>query len=230
MRRLHIILSIIALLVAVQAVGLLLLGLLIYQATPHDTLARRTFISQIPGMLSSVRVLDRSMNFLYRGQRPPEELPSYRLDIADEDLQRIEDSLPTELPSPWYGNLFLTEDAKDWTDAVFTADGETYDVKIRVRGDIFNHWAYRKKSWRVKFQKEHLFHGMREINFIIPEDRFWFAEALNVYRMRKFNLLHSPLEFVTVSLNGSKPLLYTQIEHWTKEMLEKQGRTGDAHV
>ncbi|OGJ71117.1 hypothetical protein A2198_01260 [Candidatus Peribacteria bacterium RIFOXYA1_FULL_56_14] len=230
MRRLHIILSIIALLVAVQAVGLLILGLLIYQATPHDTLARRTFISQIPGMLSSVRVLDRSMNFLYRGQRPPEELPSYRLDIADEDLQRIEDSLPTELPSPWYGNLFLTEDAKDWTDAVFTADGETYDVKIRVRGDIFNHWAYRKKSWRVKFQKEHLFHGMREINFIIPEDRFWFAEALNVYRMRKFNLLHSPLEFVTVSLNGSKPLLYTQIEHWTKEMLEKQGRTGDANV
>lgn len=230
MRRLHIILSLIALLIIVQAVGLLLLGLLIYQATPHNTLARQTFISQIPGVLSSVRVLDRSLNFLYRGQKPSEELQHYRLDIANEDMKRIEDSLPTELPSPWYGNLFLTEDAKDWAAAVFTADGETYDVKVRVRGDIFNHWAYRKKSWRVKFPTEHLFHGMREINLIIPEDRFWFAEALSVYRMRKFNLLYSPLEFVTVSLNGSKPLLYTQVEQWTKEMLEKQGRPGDANV
>tara|TARA_Y100000310_G_scaffold315782_1_gene366725 strand:+ start:151 stop:2274 length:2124 start_codon:yes stop_codon:yes gene_type:complete len=38
------------------------------------------------------------------------------------------------------------------------------------------------------------------------------------------------MEFVTVSIDGSAPLLYTQIEHWTKEMLERQGRSGDVNV
>ena len=230
MRRLHIILGIIALLIAVQAIGGMLLGLLIYQATPNSVLARQTFIGRIPGMLTSVRVIDRSMNILYRGQTPPEQLAHYSLNINEEDLKAIEESLPTELPSPWYGNLFLTDDAKQWANATFTAGGETYKVKVRVRGDIFNHWAYRKKSWRVKFQKENLFKGIREMNLIIPEDRSWFVEFLNVYRMRKFNLLHPPMEIVTVSVNGSKPLLYTQIEHWTKEMLEKQGRSGDVNI
>jgi len=230
MRRLHIILGIIALLIVVQAIGALLLGILIYQATPNSVLARQTIIGRMPGVLSSVRVIDRSLNIFYRGDKPSEELVHYRLDIDEEDLQRIEDLLPSELPSPWYGNLFLTDDAKEWANATFIAGNKAYKVKVRVRGDIFNHWAYRKKSWRVKFSKESLFEGIREMNLIIPEDRSWFAEFLNVYRMRKFNLLHPPMEFVTVSVNGSQPLLYTQIEHWTKEMFEKQGRTGDANV
>ena len=230
MRRLHLLLGILALLIAVQMIGAMLLGLLIYQATPNSVLARQTFIGRIPGMLTSVRVIDRSMNILYRGQKPPEDIAHYSLDIDKEDMTRIEEALPTELPSPWYGNLVLTDDGKEWANANFTADGKTYKVKVRVRGDIFNHWAYSKKSWRVKFSKDDLFNGIREMNLIIPEDRSWFAEFVNVYRMRKFNLLHPPMEFVTVSMNGSKPLLYTQIEHWTKEMLEKQGRSGDSNV
>ncbi|MDA1208684.1 MAG: CotH kinase family protein [bacterium] len=230
MRRLHVILGIIGVLIAIQAIGMLLMALLIYQATPNSTLAQRTFIGKIPGVLSSVRIIDRSLNMLYRGPKPIESLQSYSLRVDTEDLQNIEDALPTELPSPWYSNLFLTEDAKEWADAVFTADGVDYNVKIRVRGDIFNHWAYRKKSWRVRFDKDQLFNGMREMNLIIPDDRSWFAEPLNVYRMKNFDLLHPAMEFVTVSLNGSAPMLYTQAEHWTKEMFEKQGFTGDTNV
>lgn len=207
-----------------------LLSLLLYQATPNNVLARQTFIGKVPGMLSSVRTIDRSMNILYRGPTPSAELPQYGLKVDLEDLAAIEEALPLDPPTPWYGNVFLTDDAKQWADAVFTADGEEYDVKIRVRGDIFNHWAYRKKSWRVKFDKDHLFKGMREMNLIIPEDRGWFAEKLNVYRMQKFDLLHPSMEFVSVSLNEGKPMLYTQVEHWTKEMLEKQGRTGDTNI
>lgn len=230
MRKLHVILGIIGLLLAVQAVGIALLALLLYQATPKSTLARDTYIGRMPGILQSVRLLDRSLNPLYRGATPPEALPHYTLSVDPQALERIEQSLPTELPSPWYGNLFLTEDAKEWADAKFRADGEEYDVKIRVRGDIFNHWAYRKKSWRVRFPKERLFHGMREMNLIIPEDREWYAELLNASRMEKFGLLHPPMQFVAVSLNGNGPMLYTQVEHWTKEMIEKQARPGDANV
>jgi len=222
--------GIILIVVGLLAAAVLLLGLLVYQTTPNSVLANQTFIGRIPGLLSMVRVADRSMNFLYRGSRSPDTLPHYELYIDKDDLQAIEEALPTELPSEWYGNLFLTEDSKDWSDGTFVADGTSYDVKVRVRGDLFNHWAYNKKSWRIKFKDDQVFDGMSEMNIIIPEDRGWFAEPLDAYRAQKFSLLTPPMRFVTVSLNGSAPMLYTQVEHWTKEMLEKQARPGDANL
>ncbi|MBT3293356.1 hypothetical protein HN512_02510 [Candidatus Peregrinibacteria bacterium] len=231
MRRLHLVLAIIAIIITVQASAIAGLGLLIYQSTPNSVLARETFIGRIPGALVMVRAADRALNIFYRGEKPETPLPKYSLKIDKDDLKELKQALPTELPSKWYGNLFLQDEDKYWAKAIFSdSDGEEYEVKVRVRGDIFNHWAYNKKSWRVKFSKEKLFNGMREINFILPEDRGWFIEPLNVYRAGKFNLLHPPIRFVRVSVNGSGPLLYTEIEHWTKEMLEKQNRPGDVNI
>lgn len=221
---------IIAAFLVLQAIGLGVLSLIVYQATPNNVLARQTIIGKIPGILSMVRLADRVSNSFYRGPKAPDPLPHYKLEIDSEDLKEIEKALPKELPSSWYGNLFLTEEAKVWVKGKFTADGKEYSVKVRVRGDLFNHWAYRKKSWRVKFDKDNLFNGIREMNLIIPEDRGWTAEPFNVYRAHKMGLLHPPTQFVTVSLNGSSPLIYTQMEHWGKEMLEKQGRPGDVNL
>ena len=231
MRRLHLILALFAAVLTAQFIALGVLGMIVYQATPNSVLANSTLIGRIPGALTMVRVLDRSMNVFYRGSAPKESLPQYSLQIDSDDYQKLLDALPKELPSQWYDNLYLTRDAKVWANAVFTDDtGEEYDVEVRVRGDIFNHWAYNKKSWRVKFKKDHLFQGMRELNFILPEDRGWIAEPLNAYRAKKIGLLHPPIQFVSVSVNGSGPLLYTEIEHWTKEMLEKQGKPGDVNI
>src|SRR3989338_197016 len=177
MNRLKIILGVIAAALAIEFLIFILLAVLVYQATPKSTLARETFIGQMPGLLSGLRVLDRTLNVFYRGPKAPEALPHYELSIDPADLQKIEDSLPKDLPSPWYGNVFLTEDAKEWVDGTLIADDREYDVKVRVRGDIFNHWAYRKKSWRIEF-KDELFNGIKEINLIIPEDRGWIAEPL----------------------------------------------------
>ncbi|MBI3331447.1 CotH kinase family protein [Candidatus Peregrinibacteria bacterium] len=224
------IIGILAAVITVQLLGFLLLALIVYQVTPKSILARETFIGEIPGLLAGVRILDRATNIFYWGPRSPEKLPHYALQIDSADLQKIEESLPKSLSSPWYGNIILTEDAKEWVKGTFTADGKEYDVDVRVRGDIFNHWAYRKKSWRVRFDGGVLFNGMREINLIIPEDRGWIAEPFNAYRAKQFGFLQPPMEYVTVSLNGSSPMIYTQIEQWSKELLEKQARPGDVNL
>ena len=230
MNRLKIILGVIAAALAIEFLIFILLAVLVYQATPKSTLARSTFIGQMPGLLSGLRVLDRTLNVFYRGPKAPEALPAYQLTIDPADLQKIEDSLPKELHSPWYGNIFLTEDAKEWVKGTFTADGEEYDVDVRVRGDIFNHWAYRKKSWRIKFDGDKLFRGIKEMNLIIPEDRGWIAEPLASFRAKNFGFLQPPMEFVTVSLNGGGAMVYTQIEQFGKEMLEKLARPGDVNI
>lgn len=205
------------------------LALLVYQSIPASTLVHQTFIGKIPGLLAGIRVLDRSLNVFYWGPSSPEEVPEYALHIDPVDLRNIDENLPTQLPSPWYGNLFLTEDAKDWVDGRFVANGKEYDVAVRVRGDLFNHWAYRKKSWRVRFKDSQTFRGMTNLNLIIPEDRFWHGELLNAHRAKELGLLVPPMRPVRVRMNGGPPMLYTEVEQFTKEMLEKQGRSGDSN-
>jgi hypothetical protein len=228
-RHLKLIIGVLVGFIVLQGVGLLLLGLLFYQTTPAGVIARQSFIGKIPGVLSLVRVLDRSTNVFYRGSTSPDPLPLYALQVDKKDLLKIEKALPKKPPSPAYGNLFLQDENKVWVKGTFFEDGEKYDVKVRVRGDLFNHWAYRKKSWRIKFSKDKLFHGMRQISLIIPEDRAWFGELLNVYRAEKFNLSHPPMQPIALSLNGSIPMVYVEVEHWTEEMLEKLG-FGDANL
>ena len=229
MKLLKIILGIIAAALVAEFAVAVLLAVLVYQATPKSTLAHDTFIGRIPGLLAGLRVLDRTTNVFYRGPSAPEELPHYELMIDKADLQKIEDSLPKGLPSPWYGNVFLTEDAKTWANGTFRTDDKDYEVKVRVRGDIFNHWAYRKKSWRIEF-KDELYKGIKEMNLIIPEDRGWIAEPLASFRAKNFGFLQPPMQYVTVSMNGGSPMVYTQVEQFGKEMLEKLARPGDVNI
>lgn len=230
MHRLKLSIGILTALMVAQGVVLGGLAIIVYQAVPKGILAQDTLVGKFPGILVGVRILDRFLNPLFLGSRPPEPLPLYELRVAAADLQRIEENLPTTLPSPWYGNLFLTEDRKDWANGQFIADGEKYDVAVRVRGDLFNHWAYRKKSWRVRFKDSQTFRGMTDLSLIIPEDRFWHAELLNVHRAKELGLLVPPMRPVRVRMNGGPPMLYTEVEHFTKQMLEKQGRSGDSNL
>lgn len=222
MNRIRFVLIGIAVVAAVQIVGLLLCTLLFYQVTPNSVLARDTFIGRIQPVLLLVRLADRSLNFLYRGPTPPEALPVYRLSIPEDELASIEQFAAD-------ADVFLTDDLREWSHGTFEADGETYDVDVRVRGDRFNHWKFKKKSWRIRFPKDHLFRGMRELNLILPSDRTWFAELLNSYRAKKMGFLQPRMEPVTVSFNNSGPLYYLLVEHWTKEMLETQKRPGDTN-
>ncbi|MBI3336885.1 CotH kinase family protein [Candidatus Peregrinibacteria bacterium] len=229
MRRFRLLFGILIGFVVIEFVGLVLLGLLVYETVPAGVLAGQTFIGKIPGVLAMVRVVDRATNGLYRAASPRDPLPQYDLTVDPKDWAMLQEALPKEIHSPWYGNLFLEEESKTWVKGGLRVDGKTYDVRVRVRGDLFNHWAYRKKSLRIEFEKDNLFRGIKSISLIIPEDRAWFGELLNVHRAQKFGLFHPPTRFVTISLNGSGPMLYVEMEHWTKEMLEKQG-ISDANV
>ena len=118
----------------------------------------------------------------------------------------------------------LLEKDKIWFPAGFFHENETYKVKIRLRGDQENHWRGPKKSWRVKFDKENMFRGYRQINLVIPSDRQYEAEILAHSLSRKAGLLAPDSGFASVSLNGIDMGLYVWWEHFTKEMLERQNR------
>ena len=77
-----------------------------------------------------------------------------------------------------------------------------HQIKLRYRGDFAKHWAFGKKSIRVKTRKDELFEGMRQFNLIVPK---WPGQINNYlsYRLALILDLISPrCELVNVTMNG----------------------------
>ncbi|MBT6294878.1 MAG: hypothetical protein HOJ25_04305, partial [Candidatus Magasanikbacteria bacterium] len=109
----------------------------------------------------------------------------------------------------------------------FIFDNKIYEVEVRYRGNSAPHWSEEKKSMRIRFPKDDLFFGKRDINFIIPLDRYYLAEEFNNYRARKMGLVVPDSKFVGIKINGKQEALYWEVEHFSKEFLETHNLSGD---
>lgn len=92
------------------------------------------------------------------------------------------------------------------------------DCKLRYRGDYAPHWAFAKKSWRVKTSQDGLFEGMRKFNLISPKYPAQISNYLGYKLAKKLNLIAPRCEMVQVAVNGKLKgvhLLVEQIEELT---------------
>jgi hypothetical protein len=92
-------------------------------------------------------------------------------------------------------------------------------AKIRYRGDFSYHWAWNKKSLRVKTSKNHLYHGLRRFNLLAPQ----FAEQLNNYLAYQLaghmGLLVPRTELLRVFLNGEDRGVHVLVEQLSEMTL-----------
>lgn len=173
-------------------------------------------ISAIPGPIRKVGklVIREVQDFpyiLFRFQN--HGLPVYDIQISEKNLDNLNANLPK------IGEA-LGEDNRVYVPAKFVHEGTVYSVDVRYRGDTAAHWAYPKKSMRIRFSKKHLFNDERMIDLIIPEDRVMIAEELNQFRARRLGMLTPNSRFVVVTINGQDPVVYWEAEHMTPEFLE----------
>lgn len=145
-----------------------------------------------------------------------DHVPLYSLEIAKSDLEKMNDSLPKSFLNAVYTN-------KVSVPARFHAGDKIYNVEVRYRGDNAIHWNAPKKSYQVKFKGKEQFFGMSEVNFIIPNDRYFAMEEFNQYRAKKLGLNVPQSGFANLDVNDDGPALYFMIEAWSPEMLEKWG-------
>jgi len=146
-------------------------------------------------------------------------LETFELSIRQSDIQAMNRALPQ---NP-FGDEYLDEEYKKWVPANFFASDYSGNVKVRYRGNQNGHWNSYQKSYLVKFPKDKLFRGMRELTLIIASDRRYFTTALNNYRANKLGLIVPDLEYVKVGLNGADHGVYIALEHWSQEWMEKVG-------
>ena len=111
---------------------------------------------------------------------------------------------------------------KNWYPVAINSSNEKFTGKIRVRGDTWPHFRNEKKSWRIKFDSEKLFRGMRILDIIIPSDKEY-ANEIIALKLAEENGLTVPKfkEFINVSINGVDNGIYYAVEANSKEMIEK---------
>lgn len=144
------------------------------------------------------------------------QLPVYNLSVDPKNIILMNNALPDDIIDG-----HLQEENKVFVSAYFNYGDYADKVKIRYSGADSNHWDSFKKSLMIKFPKENLFQGISSLRLIIPYDRMYFIEPLNVYRAEKFGLPIPKFSFVNLKINNIDYGVYLMFEQWTKGWLEK---------
>ncbi|HLQ36984.1 MAG TPA: CotH kinase family protein, partial [Planctomycetota bacterium] len=110
-------------------------------------------------------------------------------------------------------------------------DGKFLPVEVRYRGDFLVHWAYDKKSLRVKLGKNDSYLGLRTFNLIAPKFDGQVNDLLGYVLARHLGVLAPRAELVWLQLNGRFCGLYTLVEQLGEGTLRDNDRMpGDLFV
>lgn len=152
----------------------------------------------------------------------PVSLIQHTLVIDEADYAWLNANLPAE--------GLLTDEYKQYVNASLITDGQSFPVRVRYRGDKPNHWINDKKSWRLKFEDSSPLGEVKVINFILPEDRGFFEEALSFFVAERLNLFNLKNDFVELSVNGKHMGVYFLVEHWSREAIGRNGLDPNTNV
>lgn len=118
----------------------------------------------------------------------------------------------------------LVQGPDDLVPASIRQQGRSTRVAVRLKGDLSDHFEGDKWSFRVHVKDgDHVF-GMRRFSLQHPASRGYQAEPLFLETMRHLDVLAPRYRFVELTVNGNNVGLMALEEHFSKELLESNGR------
>lgn len=110
---------------------------------------------------------------------------------------------------------------EDFVPAKIRWNGETIKVKIRLKGDLADHWSRDYKwSFRIKVKKDNSIMGMSTFSLQHPRTR-GFLNDWHLHKMlRYFGFIALRYDFVDVTINGRHLGIYAIEEHFDKMLIE----------
>jgi len=147
------------------------------------------------------------------------DLPEVYIDIKFKHFRKLQEKRQESLQR---GVLITTEG--DYVPAKIRHEGRTVKVKIRLKGDWARNPNDKKMSFRVHVKDgDHLF-GMRRFSLQSPQARIYDGDRLFFEAIKREGILAPRHSFVDLTVNGSKIGIMALEEHFSKELLESQGR------
>ena len=173
----------------------------------------------IPGFLKSnillLHKLDIEQVFLTKNR-----LNSINLDIKFENIERLRIKREEALEN----NLLIRSD-NDFVNSKVSYNSEKpQSCKIRLKGDLPQHWNGDKWSLRINTKKDRSIHGMTTFSIQDPITRNYTYEWLFLQNLKFEDVLAPNYFFVNVNINGKEKGIYAVEEHFSKEMIEGKKR------
>ncbi len=94
-------------------------------------------------------------------------------------------------------------------------------AKIKYRGDFLYHWAWNKKSIRVKLNKNKLYNGLRAFNLQAPKQPEQLNNFLGLRLAKLLGLIAPASELVQVNINNENKGIHVLIEQLEEATLRR---------
>jgi len=161
-------------------------------------------------------LFDAPLNFVRA-----KEVPKLVLDVKFKHMQKIFKKRAEALKK----NL-LVQGKNDFVPASIRVRGieEKINAKIRLKGDFVDHLKGDKWSFRVHTKGKDHFSGLRRFSVQHPKTRGFQQEPLFFEILAQLDILAPRYSFVDLSVNGKNIGLMAVEEHFSKELLEANGR------
>lgn len=112
----------------------------------------------------------------------------------------------------------------DWVKGSLRQGKKTWPVKLRLKGDWTDHLEGGKWSLRVKIDDSTAFKRLRVFSLQNPVTRNFLDEWYFHKVLRQEGVLTPYYDFVRLRFNSAELGIYAIEQHFTKELLESQGR------
>ena len=172
----------------------------------------------IPGFIKANFVILQKLDLLPVIQEK-NQLDTLRLAIPFKGMQTLDAKRKDALDA---GLLVSSED--DFVKAKISNLNENFNCKVRLKGDLADHWSGEKFSLRVEMKDGSLIRGMSRFSLQDPITRNNTSEWLFQQSLKREGLMGVRYEFVNLFINGRFMGIYAMEEHFSKELIESNSR------
>ena len=160
---------------------------------------------------------DRVMkNYLESLATAPQRLV---IDIKHEDQEKLKAWRTVALQRDQ-----ITDDLKEYVPARLRFGQETYQAKLRLKGEWIDHLRTTKWSYRIKLEGGKSLLGMTCFGIQHPRVRHYSHEWFYHQALAREDIPCLRYHFLAVTVNGRDLGVYAVEEHFTKEMVEHNRR------
>ncbi len=169
-------------------------------------------------------------NVLYKIKRPfvkvdEKKLPVLKLDIDQNNFNTLEEEINKRLAT----SSIQWTNRKKWIKANISFEGNKYEIKLRLRGDLSNNFnrGYENASYRINLiGKEKRLLGMDKFSLLRPSQEFNIYGYLHYSLNNLAGIITGKLKYVQIEINGKENGVYLIQEGFSNELYERYNRRG----
>lgn len=113
---------------------------------------------------------------------------------------------------------------KNWVDALFISNKDTFNVEIRFKGDWLDHLISSKWSFRVKIKDDNYWHGFKVFSLQNPDSKSVLDEYIYHEILEDNDILTTKYGFIPLKINGIFNGIFSFEEHFTRQLVESKNR------